>query len=518
MPELEIIYYLIQKLMELPSNIKQIIADDTLRRATTYKSHYLFFHVYFSHYIRFDTADFQKEMFAHTDDLSIKNIVIVAFRGSGKSTIMNMSLPLWSILGKPQCKFVVIVGLTQEQAKRHLKNIKQELESNDLLKKDLGPFKEIESEWSSYTIEIPNLGARITAVSADQSIRGMRHGPHRPDLIICDDVEDLNSVKTLEGRDKIDDFITSEIIPAGTQNTRLVVIGNLLHEDSFIMRLRNRIIQKEFEGVFRAYPLVDEEGHCLWKGKYPDTESIEKEKRRIGKTSSWQREYMLHIVTNQEKIIHPEWIKTYTDLPPRTMRKPKFRKVMTGIDLAISLSDQADYTAMVSAMVFGYKENLIIYVLPNPMNARLTFNQTLDTAKFIHDDKESLLIIEDVAYQKAAIQQLSDMGCNVEGFSPKGDKRARLNLISHYIERGQVLFPEKGCEKLIQQLLNFGLERHDDLVDALVMLITYTAQMKQSSFMMGFFDKDGSSKFIYPDRTEYTTSSGHKYVEWHDEE
>jgi len=34
-----------------------------------------------------------------------------------------------------------------------------------------------------------------------------------------------------------------------------------------------------------------------------------------------------------------------------------------------------------------------------------------------------------------------------------------------------VKFPEQGCEDLLMQLLGFGVESHDDLVDALVMLI-----------------------------------------------
>jgi predicted phage terminase large subunit-like protein len=505
--------------MKLPLNLKKIIKDTDLRRNIVYKSHYMFFHVYFSHYIQFDTAKFQKEMFALTEDTKVKNIIIVAFRGSGKSTIMNMSLPLWSILGKPRCKYVLIVGLIQEQAKQHLKNIKQELETNSLLKKDLGPFKEIENDWSAYTIEIPNLGARISAVSTEQSIRGTRHGTYRPDLIICDDVEDLNSVKTLEGRDKVDDFITGELIPAGTKETRMVVIGNLLHEDSFIMRLRARTITKEFNGEFRAYPLIDENNECLWASKFPDLASIDKEKQRIGKESSWQREYMLKIVTDRDKIIHPEWIKKYSELPPSTM-KPRFRKTITGIDLAISQDSRADYTAMVTGKVYGYKNEMIIYILPNPINSRLTFQGTLETAQMIHDngDKNPLLIVEDVAYQKAAIQSLKDLKCNVEGFSPKGDKRARLSLISHYIERGQILFPEKGCEKLINQLLNFGLERHDDLVDALIMVISHAAHEERKTFLMAFFGMDGSSTTCYLDKTVYEDRFGNKRTKWHDQE
>ncbi len=459
-------------------NIKRIISDATLRVKMTFESHFMFFHIYFGHYIEFDTAPFQKEMFRLTENF--KNLVIVAFRGSGKSTIMNMSLPLWAVMGKPQCKYVLIVGLTQEQAKQHLKNIKQELETNELLKRDLGPFKEIENDWSAYTIEIPNFNARISAISIDQSIRGTRHGAHRPDLIICDDIEDMNSVRTLESRDKVDDFITSELIPSGTAKTKMVVIGNLLHEDSLVMRLKKRIEDGELEGIFKAYPLLDENEESLWPGKFPDKASIEREKKRIGKESSFQREYMLKIVTDYDRVIPREWIQTYSEKPPETIDGLKFRYTITGIDLAISQSEKADYTAMVSARVFGYKDKMLIFILPNPINKRLTFGATQDTAKMIFErEASSLLVVEDVAYQKAAIEELKGRGCRVKGFLPKGDKTSRLSLISHYIQRGQILFPENGAEKLIQQLVNFGLERHDDLVDAFVTAITHASTEKE---------------------------------------
>lgn len=51
------------------------------------------------------------------------------------------------------------------------------------------------------------------------------------------------------------------------------------------------------------------------------------------------------------------------------------------------------------------------------------------------------------------------------------DKRARLSVAATYIKNGTVLFPRKGCEELISQLIYFGQETHDDLVDALVYLI-----------------------------------------------
>lgn len=71
----------------------------------------------------------------------------MSFRGSAKSTIMTVSYPIWAIIGKLQKKFIVILSQTQYQARLHLANIKAELESNELLKQDLGPFYEVNEEW-----------------------------------------------------------------------------------------------------------------------------------------------------------------------------------------------------------------------------------------------------------------------------------------------------------------------------------------------------------------------------------
>lgn len=71
-----------------------------------------------------------------------------------------------------------------------------------VLKADIGPFEEVSDEWGADSIVISNYGARIMAVSTEQSIRGIRHGQYRPDLVICDDIEDLNSVKTRDGRER----------------------------------------------------------------------------------------------------------------------------------------------------------------------------------------------------------------------------------------------------------------------------------------------------------------------------
>jgi hypothetical protein len=320
------------------NNLPEIIKDQKLRRNLTQESHFYFFHIYFGHYVRYETADFQKEIFKLTEDESIQTLGMVAFRGSAKSTIVNMSYPIWSILGKQQKKFVLILGQTQQQARQHLKNLKDELESNKLLKDDLGPFEEQEDEWHAYSLVLPKYGARITAASSEQSIRGIRHQAYRPDLIIGDDLEDLASVKTRESRDKTFQWLTSEVIPAGDKKTRLILIGNLLHEDSLLMRMKHLIKDGELDGTFREYPLLNEKGHCIWPGKYPDKKSIESDKKRVGSIKAWHREYLLNIVDDNEKVIHREWIKYYSKTPKKN-KSSNYRFTAFAIDPAISERD-----------------------------------------------------------------------------------------------------------------------------------------------------------------------------------
>lgn len=443
----------------------------SFRRKLAYKSHYWFFHIYFSHYITYPTADFHKEIFEITEDENNKLAVVVAFRGSGKSTLAAQSLPIWAMLGKLQKKFVIISSLTATQSRLILKAIQTELETNKLLINDFGPFEEDDQEWRSNSLVILRYNTRISAFSTGEAIRGIKHNQYRPDLLVCDDIEDLSSVKTKEARDKTHQWLTGEVIPAGDKNTKTIIIGNLLHEDSVICRLQESIKKGKMKGIFRKYPLLAENGKCLWQGKFPTEGSINKLRAKTENDQAWYREYLLRIVSDQERVIHPEWIKQYINVPD--VNNPSYyMSTATGVDLAISQKSQADYTAMVSAHIFRINDKLKIFILPNPINQKITFPETVQMLEYISRSLNSILFIEEVGYQAAIIQQLNDNGFQAKGVSPKGqDKRSRLSLVSQLIKNGTVLFPEKGTEDLIKQLVGFGVEKHEDLVDAFTTLI-----------------------------------------------
>jgi len=460
--------------MEAPNNnlYTKIISDKAFRKQLVKQSHYYFFHFYFSNYISYPTADFQKEIFQLTENDSQNLIVIVAFRGCAKSTIVTLSNVIWSILCRDK-KFVLLVGRTQEQSRLMLSNIKRELDNNKLLLSDFGPFAEESDEWRSNSLVFPRFNARITAVSTGESIRGLRHLQYRPDLIICDDIEDIESTKTIEGRDKTFTWFKGELLPAGDKHTKVIVVGNLLHEDSLIMRLRKSIKAKKTDGVFKAYPVVNRDNIILWPGKYPRSEDIEKEHKKIASESDWFREYLLKIIAKDGQIVDPKWIKYYDKIFENLDRRLiGDNEIIVGVDLAISKSDKADYTAIVPIRAISYDETYFIYVLTPIINKRLNFPEAVETIKIVSKQfmggYTSKIVIENVGYQKAMIDQLKlEEGMEIEEFTNNRlNKAERLTLVTPLIKKGQILFPKEGAEKLVQQLIGFETEKHDDLVDA----------------------------------------------------
>ena len=300
----------------IPDHILKAIREDPMvRRQLAYDDHAWFFRIYLAEFLEYDCAPFHFDMFRLSMDENIPLAAIVAFRGSAKSTIMGLSYPIWAITGAPQVKFVLIATRTQQQARLYMSNIKQELERPGLLRNELGPFEMPEDEWSSQSIVIPKYDARITVVSVDQSIRGIRHGSHRPGLSISDDVEDLNSVRTQEGRDKTFNWFTGDFIGAGTPQTKVIVVGNLLHQDSLLMRLKKLMDLKQLDGTYMSVPIVSESGKIAWPGQFRSIDDIERYKRRFPSESAWLRECMLRIVAEDDQVIPLDWVQYYDKLP-----------------------------------------------------------------------------------------------------------------------------------------------------------------------------------------------------------
>ncbi len=461
--------------------INKVIDKKSTRVPVARKSHFMFFHMYMARYVKYETADFQREIFTLTENPSIKLLAVSAFRGAAKSVILSLSLPLWAIMGKPQVKHVLIFSKTQNMVTKIFWNIKRELSGNTLLKADLGPFKSTNDKWGGGSLLLEKYDARITVVSVDEGMRGIRHGEYRPDLIICDDVEDPNSTRTQEGRDKTYDWFTGDVIPAGDKNTRIVVVGNLLHEDSLMMRLKNEIESGQRDGVFRSYPIIDGDGHILWPGKYPDMAAIEEQKRMVGDEIRWSREYLLKIISDVERAIHPDWIHLWSKDNAPDLRQRSFRYIGIAVDPAVSVKDQADKTAIVCGAVFGTGDALKVYILPEPeiVNTRMDLPSALEKLHFIYhywSDKGYAvqLWVESNGFQQGLVQSLEYKGIKVIPVNHTGEKRIRIVNAGPAMRNGTILFPKGYETEMVAQLTGYGRERYKDLADAIATLAEET--------------------------------------------
>lgn len=457
----------------------KLLSDPLVRKEITRQDIYWFFRTYFPHYITYQIAPFQIEILKLLQDDSAKRVAITAFRNSGKSTFCSMVAPIWYIVGALQKKYVILVCQNQERAKQVLSNIKKELEIVGLLSSDYGSFIDQNAEWTANTIVLQKYDARITVLSIGEGIRGVRHGQYRPDVIIVDDVEDVQSAKQKESRDKLWQFVNGELIPAGITDVKVIFIGNLVHEDSLMMRLKKTIQGGLIEGSYKSYPLYDDEKNIFWPGKFPSFTEIEKLRNRIPSENDYQREYLLKIVPQEDRIIHQTDIKYYDPLKSLEFMENTFSYFAISIDPAVSEKNSADKSGIIVYKVYGSGKNLKVYIQPHPINKRLTVPNLIEEVKKIiasfGKNPVYKVFIEGGSTQKGIFQVLQHEGIPAEEVVPQGmDKYTRLSMAKSWISNGVFLFPNKGAEELIDQLLFFGTERYDDLVDSLTVFFLKT--------------------------------------------
>ena len=440
-----------------------------------------FLFIYARDNLKLSFADFHKKLILQLEGGDIFTAVL-GFRGCAKSTIIELWV-LYRILVKKN-RFAIIIGATDNDSKGMVANIKKMIEENEELRKDFGIATESKqnkngmsaSKWAENAIVIND--CMILARSKGQRVRGLKFRDFRPDLIVGDDLEDVESAKNEQQRRKLREWFFTEVVPGMAQGTlaencRVVLIGNLVHRDCLIANLEKNA--KDMVHVHR-FPIRDEFGNSTWKALYPDEDAIQEKKKQVLLSGEglgeviWAREYELKIIDEEDLIIKENDIHYYH----RGLLQNKFIDAGVGTDLAISKKQSADYTAMVKGIrvVNDYGEKRLL-ILPDVLNKRLGFGETVGEAKIIYNQmqKPCKFFVENVQYQQSAIEVMGKNGIDVIGVRPGSDKTSRLQAVSMYIKSGMVMFPEKGAEALIKQLLGFGIEKHDDMVDALVYLI-----------------------------------------------
>jgi predicted phage terminase large subunit-like protein len=155
--------------------------------------------------------------------------------------------------------------------------------------------------------------------------------------------------------------------------------------------------------------------------------------------------------------------------------KEKPNDVFIGVDLAIKEKTTNDYTAIVSGKIYIIDHRKFLFI-DKIVNRRMSFPESIQTLRMMNEEYESdgitpTFLIEDAGLQEAWAQQLQEYGVNAKAVKLSGrSKEMRLQLTSNWVKEKRIVFPKTGAGLLIEQLVGFGVEKHDDLADAFSLL------------------------------------------------
>ena len=222
--------------------IKQLIQEFTfseLRKLLGEMDIEFFALCYFPKYFDRPFGSFHKELFSELKYMLGNCGLIEAFglpREHGKSTINSFLFPLYSTLYN-KSQFTLIISATEQIALPFLDMIKDELENNKLLMEDFDIAKG--NRWNNNEIWIRGRGidACIMIRGIDGSLRGIHFKQYRPQLVLLDDLLKDDTAKSETKREQVKSTFTDVVIPIGTKETNILVVGTVLHEEDLMADL-----------------------------------------------------------------------------------------------------------------------------------------------------------------------------------------------------------------------------------------------------------------------------------------
>lgn len=200
-----------------------------------------FARTYFPHYIQYAPSELHTYLFDRLPKLVAhpkgRQLALAAPRGEAKSTIVSLIFAIWcQVYNKKH--YICLVMDSFDQVATMLEAIKAELETNPRLKMDFPKATGQGRLWQQGVIVTSN-EVKIQAFGSGKRMRGLRHGPYRPDLVIGDDLENDENVRKPEQRDKLESWLKKTVLQLGAADGSMdvVVIGTVLHYDSLLARL-----------------------------------------------------------------------------------------------------------------------------------------------------------------------------------------------------------------------------------------------------------------------------------------
>ena len=423
-----------------------------------------------------------------------KFVAISAPRGHAKSTAVTLGYGLSTLLFR-QRKFMLLVSDTESQACLFLGTFKQELQDNaDLvelfgIKKDeKGLVKFVKDSENDIIVEM-NDGHkfRIIAKGAEQKLRGLIWNGSRPDIIMCDDMENDELVMNKDRREKMRRWFKGALLPCRSDNGIVRIVGTILHMDSLLERMmpaeNDRFTEETELKMWSSRPQmwksVKYRAHnkdftkLLWPEKKSATEfkMLYDEAQKDGTLDIYSQEYLNYPLDESIAFFKKVDFQKMDDED----KKATLNYYITA-DLAISEAQKADYSVFIIA---GVDENKLLHI-KNVIKDRLDGREIVDTLLSLQRIYNPEAIgIEQMQVSQAIGPFLREEMIATGTFATiiplkhmGKDKTSRARSIQARMRAKGVIFDKDAdwYPNFENECLTFPRGKHDDQVDAFAYL------------------------------------------------
>ena len=402
------------------------------------------------------------------------NIAVEGFRESAKTSYVVYGFPLYCLTFPDYTRsYVVFLKASDDMAKQKLHDIRDMYLNNKLMSANV---QKIYSQGDALDILTKEgIRIRMEAYGKGANIRGLTWMSRRPDIVILDDVQTLEDVRSQSVSERDWEWFLSDVFML-SKVSRIFMIGNNLGDKCIIEKLSHSA--KDFGFKFYRIPAI-KDGKSVWPQKFTVTELM-KEKNaydKAGKLDIWLRERMCQSIDEKTQIFKKSYFQYYDSLP----KKERYNHYIA-VDLAVSQKRTADFTAIVDIGVNSQNQRFVEDIQFGRYNVETTINKLFEMVLKYHPVK---VFVEKVAFQ-AVMEQIirkemlkRNMFFQLEMITPKGKKEDRIKSMQP-LYAANAVWHKKNAEYLTElenELIMFtdnGTKaEHDDLIDALEMANRY---------------------------------------------
>ena len=369
-------------------------------------------------------------------------VCVVAPRDHAKSSALSMVYILAATLFRDS-DYVILVGSTEDGAAEQLGNITEELTENEDLIREFGVKRFLRTSTTDITVEMSDGHRfRVLARGAEQRIRGRLWKGKRPNLLVCDDMEDDEQVENAERRRKFRIWFFRAAKQALSKSGKIRVHGTILHDDSLLSRLRKNRTWKHL--FYAAHTSFDDFSNILWPERWSEKQLRARRQEFIedGDSAGYSQEFL------NNPLDHSDAFLKASDFIEMTEEDYESNKIVcAAADFAVSRADKANRTAFV---IGGKDENNFLHFLDvrkgrwDPtewIDEMFSIQQTYNPQVFWVEDGVIWKSVRSMIYRE---MQVRDVRINFEAIMPVKDKGTRGRSYQRRMRARQCRFDKQG--------------------------------------------------------------------------